>query len=447
MRLWQRLNASPEGIRSADPRICIAPTGIGHAVGSLNWIRVGRSGSQDGNDWLLVGDSFNRSLKIYSCGGHSSHDAQLKQSLQLDSAHGESGLCNAIAVQPEAGLVVLANIERKTVYVLHVKQSADAHFDYMTKYKLGWPILSMEAEHEVSNGVARLFCVQTHAIQAYSLQLADCVPPPSDAAAPEQPRDSSAADGEPGFGSEAPAVPDVMPSHALADSEEEDSKSRPISAGSAAAAGSPELDSGLPRPPPPVTTPPAAAVPQPRLLTPKQLKQLAGSRAGSLGSTTSTDAVRDGQPGSGQPFGLQQAPMGSAEAGRDWQTGSGQPSVLQRAPTPPVKPPSPALSGGPTAFGDRAASSEARAPPASSLPMYGGTIAGGDPVTVSQALDAPSPAQNGSATPPVKILKRKKDEEVLTQPDSEVTIGQLTTSALKDTASRLASEHCHLPTA
>ena len=369
------------------------------SVGSMHWLETPAAHSAGQTATLVVGDAYNRQLQLFSL--QADGGLQQEQSLQLESKEGEAGLCNAIVVQPDADLVVLANIDRKAVYVLHVLRSGGASFDYLTKYQLGWPILSMEAEGELSNGVARLFCVQTHAIQAYNLQLTDCIPQQTESAAPKRLTESFAAEAQPEVSSAAPVSSDVMPSHMLADSEEEDGISRPQSAGSTAPApaSSPDQDVALPRPPPPVTTPPAAAVPQPRLLTPKQLKQLAGSRAGSLGSSASAEAggARDGQLGSsGQPFGL------------------------QRAPTPPAKPPSPALSGAPATFGERSSVSEAVAPPASSLPMFGGTIAGGEPV-VSQAPEAPSSALNGSASPPMKILKRKKDGDISSaQPDSEV---------------------------
>lgn len=369
-------------------------------VGSIHWLEAPATNAAEQTAALVVGDAFNRQLQLFSVQADGS--LQQEQSLQLEGEDGEAGLCNAIAVQPQAELVVLANLDRKAVYVLHVLQSEGASFDYLTKYQLGFPILSMEAERELSNGVARLFCVQTHAIQAYNLQLADCKPQPKFLAAPQQLLERFSAEAQPEGASAAPVSSDVMPSHMLADSEEDESASRPQSAGSAAVSRSPDLDVGLPRPPPPVTTPPAAAVPQPRLLTPKQLKQLAGSRAGSLGSSASAEvgAARDGQPGSGQPFGL------------------------QRAPTPPAKPPSPALSGAPATFGERPSTSKGVAPPASSLPMFGGTIAGGEPVAASQAPEPPSPALNGTATPPVKILKRKKDGGISpAQPESEVWTG------------------------
>ncbi len=375
-------------------------SGPASGVGSIHWLETPAANSAEQTATLVVGDAYNRQLQLLSL--QADGGLQQEHSLQLESRDGEAGLCNAIAVQPEADLVVLANIDRKAVYVLHVQRSGSARFDYLTKYQLGWPILSMEAEGELSEGVARLFCVQTHAIQAYNLQLADCIPQPTESAAPKQLAESFAAEAQPEVSSAAPVSSNVMPSHMLADSEEDEGISRPQSAGSAAPApaGSPDQDVALPRPPPPVTTPPAASVPQPRLLTPKQLKQLAGSRAGSLGSSASMEAgaARDGQSSSsGQPFGL------------------------QRAPTPPAKPPSPALSGTPATFGDRPSASEAVAPPASSLPMFGGTIAGGEPVAVSQPPEQPGPALNGSASPPMKILKRKKDGDISSaQPDSEV---------------------------
>ena len=353
--------------------------GPAEGVGSVHWLSASA---------LLLGDSLNRQLQLHSMapGGEA---MELRQTLQLESRDGAAGLCNAIDVQPQAGLVVLANMERKAVYVLHVRLSEDggASFDYLTKYQLGWPILSMAAEQcsdGGSSGVAKLYCVQTHAIQAYALQVAECVPAHSPAAMAEASGRQSSQEGR----STAPASrPDVMPTHALADSEEEED--RPGSAHSAGALSSPELDASLPRRPPPVTTPPAAAVQQPRLLTPKQLIKLAGSRSASLGpaagadAAAARDAARDGQPApSGQAFGL------------------------QRAPTPPAKPPSPALSG------DRAASGPA--------PLFGGTIAGGQPVAVSQAPEMPSPSINGTVPAPMKILKRKKDGEAPLQADSEV---------------------------
>ncbi len=197
-----------------------------------------------------MGDAYNRQLQLFSL--QADGGLQQEQSLQLESKEGEAGLCNAIVVQPDADLVVLANIDRKAVYVLHVLRSGGASFDYLTKYQLGWPILSMEAEGELSNGVARLFCVQTHAIQAYNLQLTDCIPQQTESAAPKRLTESFAAEAQPEVSSAAPVSSDVMPSHMLADSEEEDGISRPQSAGSTAPApaSSPDQDVALPRPPP-----------------------------------------------------------------------------------------------------------------------------------------------------------------------------------------------------
>ena len=74
---------------------------------------------------------------------------------EADVAAGEQGSrgrhvqCRSSA-PTGVSLVVLANMERKAVYVLHVQQAHSVHFDCLTKYQLGWQILSMEAERGTS---------------------------------------------------------------------------------------------------------------------------------------------------------------------------------------------------------------------------------------------------------------------------------------------------------
>ena len=150
-------------------------------MGSLNWLPAEQSGLQV----LVIGDELNRQLQLHTVerGGA----AERKQTLQLESRDREAGMCNAIAVHPQGSLVVLANMERKAVYVLHVQQAHSVHFDCLTKYQLGWPILSMEAERDLPDGIARLYCVQTHAIQTYSLRWAECLPPASSDQPAQQP--------------------------------------------------------------------------------------------------------------------------------------------------------------------------------------------------------------------------------------------------------------------
>ncbi|KAF5841033.1 hypothetical protein DUNSADRAFT_14591 [Dunaliella salina] len=113
--------------------------------------------------------------------------AERTYTLQLhSSAQGPSAFFNHLLVQPNFSIVVLANTKRKQVYVLHAHQdahSSHAVFDHLCLFEVRLPILSMSTltepgyEHGSPVQEFHLYCVQTEAIQQYTLHPSACFPP------------------------------------------------------------------------------------------------------------------------------------------------------------------------------------------------------------------------------------------------------------------------------
>jgi enhancer of mRNA-decapping protein 4 len=255
------------------PALAWQPFGGSGSIGSVHFLHQ----AGDGSSLLLTGDATNSSLKLWAlpsaAAATAAGDGQQPQCLQSVSFVGSKGgaaspfFCH-VAVQPELQVVVLANTARKQVYTLHYSLGADgdmggAAFDYAAFFSVKQPILSLvallEAAEASGAGAAAqqqaaaaqqgqqlmLYCVQTEAIQQYTINPALCMAGSAEEEAAEEVGSSSEA---------APAPP-------AADAA--------ASSSSAAAAAAPEpLASNSPAP--------AAAVPPPaKLPTPTFL----GSRA------------------------------------------------------------------------------------------------------------------------------------------------------------------------
>jgi len=149
--------------------------------------------------------------------------AECTYKLQLQSSsEGPSAFFNHLLVQPNFSVVVLANTKRKQVYVLHAHRDAQgshAVFDHLCLFEVRLPILSMSTltepgyEHGSPVQEFHLYCVQTEAIQQYTLHPSACFPP-ADLEEDEQRQKELAAEGRP----EAPvpaaatgAIPTVPP--------------------------------------------------------------------------------------------------------------------------------------------------------------------------------------------------------------------------------------------
>ncbi|MCO5547298.1 hypothetical protein L7F22_000745 [Adiantum nelumboides] len=108
------------------------------------------------------------------------------QTLELTSSAGgklEDSFFNQVVVVPRANLILLANAKKSALYVVHVNfgtSPAATRLDYLTEFSMMWPILSFTATSENvldNEGFVQVYCVQTQAIQQYSLALTQCLPP------------------------------------------------------------------------------------------------------------------------------------------------------------------------------------------------------------------------------------------------------------------------------
>lgn len=139
--------------------------------------------SKTQNSVLVTGDSTAQLINLWSI--DIEQKPQCTYSLQLTSGEGPNAFFNHMLVQPSFSVVVLANTKRMQVYVLHAKQDMEtggAQFDYLSDFAVKMPILSMttttEPSYEGEDGseVFHLYCVQTEAIQQYTLYPEACFP-------------------------------------------------------------------------------------------------------------------------------------------------------------------------------------------------------------------------------------------------------------------------------
>ncbi|KAF2298088.1 hypothetical protein GH714_013569 [Hevea brasiliensis] len=107
------------------------------------------------------------------------------QTLELKSSaepRVEAAFFNQVVALSQVGLLLVANAKRNAIYALHLDYGpnpAATHVDYISEFTVTMPILSLTGTSDVLHGqcVAQIYCVQTQAIQQYSLDLCQCLPP------------------------------------------------------------------------------------------------------------------------------------------------------------------------------------------------------------------------------------------------------------------------------
>lgn len=355
---------------------------------------------------ILTGDALNRGLRLFR--GSVTLGFSAKQTLRLESLEGEQAFYNHLVYCPASSMVVLANSRRNAVYTVHLGPGKDSalRFDYLAKFSIGYPIVSLTAAELAGSGqeTVQLFCVQTQAIQQYNLQPQVCRAP-SHAPLSAREHDASAASAiagvsgpaphplsseadQSGMGSPAGATPENSRFNASVPASSSISPPASMEASDLVAPESPTAQhETLPLPtPPPVTTPPAAAVPQPRLLTPKQLNKLTGSRTASLGSSASTE-VHAPHPEDSQGFVQQVSSAGPPRS----------------PPTPFLVYGTPAPASSPTPKAREVASPSVQSDTARDAAFETGNVASAE----TSQMRSP----NGVHVGPAKILKRRKEVE------------------------------------
>lgn len=94
----------------------------------------------------------------------------------------EEAFFNQVVVLSQAGLLLIANAKRKTIYSVHLDYGSNpmaSHIDYIAEFAVNMPILSLTGMIAPGEHMVKLYCVQTMAIQQYSLDLCQFLPPPT----------------------------------------------------------------------------------------------------------------------------------------------------------------------------------------------------------------------------------------------------------------------------
>lgn len=135
-------------------------------------VKIWVSSNEEG--WLLPSDS-----ESWNC----------VQTLDIRSSSGanpEDAFFNQVVALPRAGLFLLANAKKNTIYAVHIEYGPNptaTRMDYIAEFTVTMPILSLTGTSDsLPDGehLVQIYCVQTQAIQQYGLNLSQCLPPPLD---------------------------------------------------------------------------------------------------------------------------------------------------------------------------------------------------------------------------------------------------------------------------
>lgn len=109
----------------------------------------------------------------------------------------EDSFFNQVVALPRAGLFLLANAKKNSIYVVHIEYGSNptaTRMDYIAEFTVTMPILSLTGTSDSlpdGDHVVQVYCVQTQAIQQYALELSQCLPPPIDNTEPEKANSSA----------------------------------------------------------------------------------------------------------------------------------------------------------------------------------------------------------------------------------------------------------------
>ncbi|KAE9591549.1 putative transcription factor WD40-like family [Lupinus albus] len=184
VKIWEERNATPLAvIRPHDGKpvnfvtFLTAPHRPDHIVlitaGPLNQeVKIWVSDNEEG--WLLPSDS-----ESWSC-------IQTLDIRSSSEANPEDAFFNQVVALPLAGLFLLANAKKNTIYAVHIEYGPNptaTRMDYIAEFTVTMPILSLTGTSDgLPDGehIVQVYCVQTQAIQQYALNLSQCLPPPLD---------------------------------------------------------------------------------------------------------------------------------------------------------------------------------------------------------------------------------------------------------------------------
>ncbi|XP_057753544.1 enhancer of mRNA-decapping protein 4-like [Arachis stenosperma] len=184
VKIWEERKSTPLAvIRPHDGKpvnsvtFLTAPHRPDHIIlitaGPLNQeVKIWVSDNEEG--WLLPSDS-----ESWNC----------IQTLDIRSSYEtnpEDAFFNQVVALPRAGLFLLANAKKNTIYAVHIEYGANptaTRMDYIAEFTVTMPILSLTGTSDMlpdGEHIVQVYCVQTQAIQQYALNLSQCLPPPLD---------------------------------------------------------------------------------------------------------------------------------------------------------------------------------------------------------------------------------------------------------------------------
>ncbi|XP_020887422.1 varicose-related protein isoform X4 [Arabidopsis lyrata subsp. lyrata] len=180
VKIWQD--------RKAQPLVVLRPHD-GHPVNSATFVT---SPERPDHIILITGGPLNREMKIWVSAGEEgwllpadTESWRCTQTLDLKSSsepRAEKAFFNQVIVLPEAGLLLLANARRNAIYSVHLDYGAspvDTRMDYLSEFTVTMPILSFIGTNDhPEEPIVKVYCVQTLAIQQYTVDLCLCMPPP-----------------------------------------------------------------------------------------------------------------------------------------------------------------------------------------------------------------------------------------------------------------------------
>ncbi|KFK38665.1 hypothetical protein AALP_AA3G144100 [Arabis alpina] len=180
VKIWQDHKAQPVAVlRPYD----------GHPVNSATFVT---SPERPDHIILITGGPLNREMKIWvSAGGKGwllpadAESWKCTQTLDMKSStepRAEEAFFNQVIALSEAGLLLLANAKRNAIYAVHLDYGSspvDTRMDYLSEFTVTMPILSFIGTNDPpEEPIVKVYCVQTQAIQQYTLDLCLCLPPP-----------------------------------------------------------------------------------------------------------------------------------------------------------------------------------------------------------------------------------------------------------------------------
>ncbi|KAJ0263950.1 Varicose-related protein [Hirschfeldia incana] len=180
VKIWQDFKPQP---------VAVLRPHDGHPVNSATFVT---SPERSDHVILITGGPLNREMKIWVPSGEEgwllpadSESWNCTQKLDLKSSiepRVEEAFFNQVIALSEAGLLLLANAKRNAIYAVHLdygSSPADTRMDYLSEFTVTMPILSFVGTNDPpEEPIVKVYCVQTQAIQQYTLDLCLCLPPP-----------------------------------------------------------------------------------------------------------------------------------------------------------------------------------------------------------------------------------------------------------------------------